>query len=57
MSMVVDSVVHKEEVSVVLRKVIFCSSLFPQIPWIPQLEALFEDVKQIAPGNTFEVIG
>lgn len=28
-----------------------------QSPWVPELEALFEDVKVIAPGNAYDVIG
>jgi len=58
MSMVVDpaSQSQKDEVGVILRKTIRNSWLF-QSPWIQQLEALFEDVKKIAPGNSYEVIG
>ncbi|GLB33487.1 putative THO complex subunit 2 N-terminus [Lyophyllum shimeji] len=26
-------------------------------PWVPELEALFDDIKKIAPGNAYEVIG
>ncbi|KAM6495643.1 Transcription factor/nuclear export subunit protein 2 domain containing protein [Amanita muscaria] len=29
----------------------------PESPWIPELATLFGDVKKIAPGNAFEVIG
>ncbi|KAL0949134.1 hypothetical protein HGRIS_009218 [Hohenbuehelia grisea] len=29
----------------------------PESPWLPELLALFDDVKQIAPGNAYEVIG
>ena len=29
----------------------------PQSPWLPELAALFDDVRKIAPGNAAEVIG
>lgn len=28
-----------------------------QSPWLPELSALFDDIKKIAPGNAYEVIG
>ncbi|KAH8118538.1 transcription factor/nuclear export subunit protein 2-domain-containing protein [Phellopilus nigrolimitatus] len=31
--------------------------LVPENPWVPELHALFEDCKQIAPGNSFDTIG
>lgn len=46
----------KDEVSKQLSFVFLnLSSL--QSPWVPELEALFEDVKVIAPGNAYDVIG
>ncbi|KAG6850048.1 hypothetical protein H0H93_001864, partial [Arthromyces matolae] len=29
----------------------------PESPWIPELAALFDDIKKIAPGSAFEIIG
>lgn len=28
-----------------------------QGPWLPELSAIFDDIKKIAPGNAYEVIG
>ena len=30
---------------------------FFQNVWLPELAALFEDVRKIAPGNAYDVIG
>lgn len=58
--MVVDSATQsqKEEVSAcfAIKMMSWILSDF-QSSWIPQLEALFEDVRTIAPGNAYEVIG
>ncbi|KAF7978302.1 hypothetical protein HWV62_899 [Athelia sp. TMB] len=29
----------------------------PQSPWIPELAAIFDDIKKIAPGNAYDLIG
>lgn len=29
----------------------------PQGPWLPELTSIFDDVKKIAPGNAYDVIG
>lgn len=34
-----------------------CSLLQFQSPWLPELSALFDDVKQIAPEKAYEIIG
>lgn len=28
-----------------------------QSPWLPELSAIFDDIKKIAPGNAYDVIG
>ncbi|KAF5387899.1 hypothetical protein D9615_000104 [Tricholomella constricta] len=28
-----------------------------EVPWLPELAALFDDIKKIAPGNSYDVIG
>lgn len=30
---------------------------FFQTIWLPELAALFEDIRKIAPGNAYDVIG
>ncbi|RDB20480.1 THO complex subunit 2 [Hypsizygus marmoreus] len=29
----------------------------PESPWLPELSALFDDIKKIAPGNSYDVMG
>ncbi|PFH52601.1 hypothetical protein AMATHDRAFT_74079 [Amanita thiersii Skay4041] len=29
----------------------------PESPWVPELSALFDDIKRLAPGNVYDVIG
>jgi THO complex subunit 2 len=30
---------------------------YRQSPWLPELAALFDDIKKISPGNAYDVIG
>jgi THO complex subunit 2 len=34
-----------------------CLTSCTQAPWLPELQALFDDLKNIAPGNAYEMIG
>lgn len=49
---------QKEEVWIVfpMNTTLF-PNLFFQSPWVPELAALFDDIKAIAPGNAYDVIG
>lgn len=35
----------------------FLSLLIAQSPWLPQLEAIFEDIKKILPHQAYDVLG
>jgi THO complex subunit 2 len=39
------------------EKVLLLIFLSLQSPWLPELAALFEDIKKVVPGNAFDVIG
>ena len=39
------------------RVLLVLYSLAYQSPWIPELAALFEDCKSVAPGNAGEMLG
>jgi THO complex subunit 2 len=50
-------IVQSTEVSVFQHEVSSAKIRDFQSPWLPELEALFDHIKKIAPGNTYDVIG
>ncbi|KAF9468910.1 transcription factor/nuclear export subunit protein 2-domain-containing protein [Collybia nuda] len=47
----------QEDIVMEVEPILTASLQAPESPWLPELSALFDDIKRIAPGNAYEVIG
>ena len=43
--------------AIVFQKPDIAELLRPKSPWIPEIRALFDECKAVAPGNAYEMIG
>lgn len=53
----VEDMFAQEDVSMEVEANAVASPPTPESPWLPELSALFDDVRKIAPGNAYDVIG